>query len=448
METCSIFRNSSALKTVLALFLQTCHFLGTVKCIGVYLPDLKRTLGLSSTDIGLAIGLFEALSFAPGPVIAYIYRRTHGVFRRCLLVTGAIFAAGGLLLVSIVTNGKELAVCLSIAGLGSSFLSISLIIILSDQSGEAFAVFYGIGKSGYAFGIALVPLTADYLMEIYGWRGSLMIIGGIMAHLIPFVLMVDLNVEGVVHHEDGYFNSDDKESVDQLDRPEKEALICTASIHEETSNNGEEVTPKESTTGERITGVPNVLDILDKGYKGRRLKQCSEIYASGCRILTDSIYNQDRWMILLMLITLVFYMVDAGWYAYLIPRAIALGLPTYQVLCLPYAAAVGAFIGRFLGGFLEKSKLLTGQSWFLFLTLLNILSLLWDIFAPKFAFMIVTSFISAFTIAERNLLLLVICKDRAPRSQFPMILASYEIFCGIGLFLGSLLCDSPDGRQG
>nr|XP_054759723.1 uncharacterized protein LOC129265816 isoform X1 [Lytechinus pictus] len=467
METCSIFRNSSALKTILALFLQTCHFLGTVKCIGVYLPDLKRTLGLSSTDIGLAIGLFEALSFVPGPVIAYIYRRPHGGFRRCLLVTGAILATGGLLLVSIATNGIELAVFLSVAGLGSSILSISLVIILSDQSGEAFAVFYGIGTSGFAIGVALVPPIADYLMRIYGWRGSLMIIGGIMAHLIPFVLMVDLDVEGVVRNDFGPFNTDDEEIEDQFDRSEIEALISRPSIQEETHNDGDkshvggiyaeinpanneigsenenarlsdiqEVTSEKSATGKRITGVSNMHIMLEKGYMRKCLNDCSNCY----RIFTDSIYNQDRWMILLMLVTLVLHMVDSSWYAYLIPCAIALDIPTSQVLCLPYSAGAGIFVARILGGYLEKSKLLSGQSLFLFFTLLNILSLLWNIFAPRFAFMIVTSFISAFTIAQRNILSLVICKDRAPRAHFPVILASYEIVCGIGFFHGSLLC--------
>nr|XP_054759724.1 uncharacterized protein LOC129265816 isoform X2 [Lytechinus pictus] len=417
METCSIFRNSSALKTILALFLQTCHFLGTVKCIGVYLPDLKRTLGLSSTDIGLAIGLFEALSFVPG--------------------------------------------------LGSSILSISLVIILSDQSGEAFAVFYGIGTSGFAIGVALVPPIADYLMRIYGWRGSLMIIGGIMAHLIPFVLMVDLDVEGVVRNDFGPFNTDDEEIEDQFDRSEIEALISRPSIQEETHNDGDkshvggiyaeinpanneigsenenarlsdiqEVTSEKSATGKRITGVSNMHIMLEKGYMRKCLNDCSNCY----RIFTDSIYNQDRWMILLMLVTLVLHMVDSSWYAYLIPCAIALDIPTSQVLCLPYSAGAGIFVARILGGYLEKSKLLSGQSLFLFFTLLNILSLLWNIFAPRFAFMIVTSFISAFTIAQRNILSLVICKDRAPRAHFPVILASYEIVCGIGFFHGSLLC--------
>nr|XP_054759237.1 monocarboxylate transporter 12-like [Lytechinus pictus] len=346
-------------------------------------------------------------------------------------------------------------------GLGSSILSISLVIILSDQSGEAFAVFYGIGTSGYAIGVALVPPIADYLMRIYGWRGSLMIIGGIMAHLIPFVLMVDLDVEGVVRNDFGPFNTDDEEIEDQFDRSEIEALISRPSFQEETHNDGDkshvggiyaeinpanneigsenenarlsdiqEVTSEKSATGKRMHNM------LEKGYKRKCLNDCSNCY----RIFTDSIYNQDRWMVLLMLVTLVLHMVDSSWYAYLIPCAIALDIPISQVLCLPYSAGAGLFVARILGGFLEKSKLLSGQSLFLFFTLLNILSLLWNIFAPRFAFMIVTSFISAFTISQRNLLSLVICKDRVPTSQFPMILASYEIVCGIGLFLGSLLC--------
>ena len=76
MANCEWFRNRAALKLVLALFLQTCYVLGTVKSIGVYLPELKEGLGLTSTDIGLDFGLFSAFAFCPGkPIVTNHYSR-------------------------------------------------------------------------------------------------------------------------------------------------------------------------------------------------------------------------------------------------------------------------------------------------------------------------------------------------------------------------------------
>nr|XP_054775322.1 uncharacterized protein LOC129283620 [Lytechinus pictus] len=162
--TSSTLRNPGAVKLTLAMFLQTCYLLGVVKSIGVYLPALERDLGTTSTAIGVSLGFFYAFAFGPGPLVAYLYQRLRGGYRRCLVMTGAALATAGIILTSLVINGVQLAICLSVAGLGSSIMSISLIITLNNQSGDAFGIFYGIGKSGYAFGMALVPLLAEYLI--------------------------------------------------------------------------------------------------------------------------------------------------------------------------------------------------------------------------------------------------------------------------------------------
>ncbi|XP_063956807.1 uncharacterized protein LOC129266260 [Lytechinus pictus] len=474
MEIRSIFQNRKSLKSTPVLFLQTCYLLGTIKAIGVCLPDAERNLNLTPTSAGLALGLFDALAFGPGPAVTYLYQRLGGNQRRYLVMTGAVLATGGLLLVSSVTNGIELALCLSIAGMGSNIMSISMVITLSSQSGDAFGVFYGIGKSGYAFGMALVPLLADYLMGIYGWRGSLLILGGIMAHLIPLALMVDFKeVEDEMVGDRNPHNPDRMteelldtideestcvdsskqiESLHQFGKPAPARSIYTNvrsdcdNIRDESSSNTHEDF-NEDTRGETsmMLESPSRQHIKKMGDKpGAGLPiigriDCSKLYGDGCQTLTDSIYNQDRWMILLMLVTLVYGTMNGGWYSFLIPRAVALGVPTSKALCFAYAAATAAFIGRCFSGVILKYIPIPGQSSFLFLTFLNIASLLVDIYVSNFAVKIVTSFITSLTIAERNILVLVICKDRAPLSDFPVILASSEIAFGVGAFLGSSL---------
>nr|XP_054760056.1 uncharacterized protein LOC129266240 [Lytechinus pictus] len=408
------------------------------------------------------------------PAVTYLYQRLHGTKRRYLVVAGALFATGGLLLVSTVNNVFQLALCLSAAGLGSNILSISMVINLSNQSGDDFGIFYGIGKSGYAFGMALVPLLADYLRDIYGWRGSLMIIGGIMVHLIPLTLIVDFKEvnDGMIDHEIPH--SHDRRTDELLDTNGEEAT-CGDSRYQTASrrqldrepannvcNNVRPISDKsrdgstsykqedineeaheETSMMLESTSVQQIISIGDKSGAGLHVIgriDCSKLYVAGCQIFTDSIYNQDRWMILLMLVAMVYAIMNGGWYSFLIPRAVALGIPTSKALCIAYSAATAAFIGRCFSGLLLKNKRLSGQFLFLFLTFLNITSLLVDICVPSFAIKIVASFTTSLTIAERNILVLVICKDRAPHSQFPVILASYEIVYGVGTFLGSYLC--------
>ncbi|XP_041483175.1 uncharacterized protein LOC121429972 [Lytechinus variegatus] len=461
MPTCATFRNVDALISTSALFLQTCYALGTIKSIGVYLPVLERDLGLTSTGIGICLGLFNAFGYGPGPVVAYLYQRLRGGFRRCLVMSGAVLATSGLVLGSFVTSGVELALCLSLAGLGSNILSLSLIITINYQSGDAFGIFYGIGNSGYAFGMALVPPLADYLMGIYGWRGSLLIIGGIMAHLIPLTLMVGLDIEGASNIE--LDNSLPKEQTTDgpVDTIAEETSLCfsgvqttplhrlneaqaetkdvdnIASLEEFSAETSEDTSLIESSsTGKWDKDVSNKYN----GHDGNgRYSQtiCSKLYATGCRIVQDSIYYQDRLMIFLMFLSVVYAILNGGWYSFLIPRAVALiGKPS-KALCIAYSGAVATFIGRCSSGILVGSKLCDGKYLFLFFTLLNITSLLVDTFVPKFPVMIVTSFITSLMIAERNVLLLVICKDRAHLSHFPVILASYQIAFGVGTFLGS-----------
>ncbi|XP_001200312.2 monocarboxylate transporter 5-like [Strongylocentrotus purpuratus] len=461
MANCEGFRNRAALKLVLALFLQTCYVLGTVKSIGVYLPELKVGLGLTSTDIGLDLGLFSAFAFGSGPIVAFLYQRLHGGYRRLLVMTGAFLAPGGLILGYLVTNNAQLASCLIASGLGYNILSISVVITLSNESGDAFIIFYGIGKSGYAFGMTFVPLLADYLMDIYDWRGSLLIIGGIMTHLIPLMMIVDINTaRHCIQDAPGSSNSgaeNPDESPDATDEESSARLVERASIRQQDEvtingfcdqrppgygdnstgkDNGHMDEVYEETTNDEIglTKIPSV----SSWHLDMRMN-CSELCGCAIRILQNSVYNRDRWLVLLMFASLVYAMGSGSWYAFLIPRAVGRGIETRRALFLAYSSAAAAFITRCFGGLLVYKKIFSAQRLFSFLTLLNVASLLVDIFVPNVAVMIVTSFISSLSISFRNTLALVICKERALHAEFPLILASVDIVSGLGVLFGEWL---------
>lgn len=325
--------------------------------------------------------------------------------------------------------------------------------------------------------MALVPLLADYLMVLYGWRGSYILLGALMGHLIPTTMMVDINLESDVQDtRSSNAGASDEQSV-QMDHEvnddndsDSRRLLDEASSHSiDTAASGSVHNPDHSSSGEDnfIEEQDEPVDEVDEEVisdETRLLEESSlrhrhttasdnsrgiseatsrtkyaNLYDTACQILKNSVYNRDRWLIHLMLVTLVYSMVNGTWNGFLIPRAVDRGFATPVAVSFAYSAAVGAFIGRFFGGFILGLKFFSGQEWFLFLTIVNISSLIADIFVARFGVMIVTSFITCLTLAERSTLILVICTDRVTESEFPVILASSEIVFGIGTFIGASL---------
>nr|XP_054775178.1 uncharacterized protein LOC129283367 [Lytechinus pictus] len=476
MAGCDCRFNVPAIKTSIALFLQTLYALGTLKSIGVYVPKLMVGLGLTPTHIGLSLGLFGAFAFIPGPFITYVYLRLSGGSRWFLVMTGAVLCPLALIAGGFVTNAPQLAFCLSAAGFGSNILSIAIVITLRKQCNENFGIYYGIGKAGYAFGMALVPLVADYLMELYGWRGSIMMIGALMANVIPFTMLVDINVEGAVNEPQVDASEDQRVQMESEDTEDVDS--GSSGLMSEASNRGSEVGASGSVHSpghhgsteadninehddEPVDGVNNEEAISDEtrllgespirrrhtpvSENHRRTSRATtrtkstEIYETACTTLKNSVFNRDRWLIHLMFVTFVYSMVNGTWNGFLIPRAVERGFLTTVAVSFAYSAAVGAFIGRFFGGFILRLNRFSSQEWFLFLTLVNISSLAADIMVDRYGLMIVTSFVSCLTLAERSTLVLVICTERVTQSEFPVILATSEIVFGVGTFLGASL---------
>ena len=58
------------------------------------------------------------------------------------------------------------------------FSTVALDQLVNNQN---FNLLYGVGTSGFGFGMVLLPILADVLGQAYGWRGGVLILGGLMA---------------------------------------------------------------------------------------------------------------------------------------------------------------------------------------------------------------------------------------------------------------------------
>ena len=50
----------------------------------------------------------------------------------------------------------------------------------------------GVYSSGAALGIVILPLVTQIFLETYGWRGSLLLLSGILFHSVPFNALINL----------------------------------------------------------------------------------------------------------------------------------------------------------------------------------------------------------------------------------------------------------------
>nr|XP_054765671.1 monocarboxylate transporter 4-like [Lytechinus pictus] len=175
--------SSPSFPVVVCIFMWAFSHVGIIKVIAIYLDDINIELGSSPTDFGVALGLFNASCFFLCPITAALFR--HNSIRRMLLISGACLPAIGVALTSIATSITQVAICMSITGLGIGNLMVVTNLTLHWVAKENYNLYLSIGLTGYGPGMVLLPLLAEYLRGPYGWRGGLLITSALLANIIP-----------------------------------------------------------------------------------------------------------------------------------------------------------------------------------------------------------------------------------------------------------------------
>ena len=71
---------SPNLPLVVCTFLRTSSLIGIIKTIGMYMEDINKSLGTTSTDIGIALGLLIAFCHFPGENLRLNYSYCDHIF--------------------------------------------------------------------------------------------------------------------------------------------------------------------------------------------------------------------------------------------------------------------------------------------------------------------------------------------------------------------------------
>ncbi|XP_030838710.1 monocarboxylate transporter 6-like [Strongylocentrotus purpuratus] len=384
---------SPSLPLVVCTFLRTSGTVGIMKTIGIYLEDINKSLGTTSTDLGIALGLLNAFCHLPAPFLAALYR--HHSTRRLLLISGTCLPPIGVALTSMATSNAQMAIYPSITGLGYCMVNICCIMTLHRVAKENYNLLFSLGLTGYGAGMVLLPLLAEFLRQAYGWRGGLLIISALMAHIIPVGMAIKLELD-----------------------------------ESSTQRNGFQSVPSSPKGEECNTSTSQ--DITDEN------RDDSGIF----RRITNSLRQSDLYVdpifILVYGVTLASHIVWSGWHSFLVPYALQRGISVRNTIIITFSAAIGNALSRVVVGSLTNS-LVKPVDLFLLATILDIAALLCNVYFVNYYAMLVTTCISSVAIAGKAVLSQLIVRDRASSQKYDVAFAVDQFFIGFGMILGGYL---------
>ncbi|XP_038071499.1 monocarboxylate transporter 13-like [Patiria miniata] len=167
--------------SVLCLFMDWFLWAGLIKTLGVMLPTLQEQFVAQAWLIGWMIAVVDGVI-----KIAGIFTRPLEVMlgTRALVTVSGFMVGASIIVASFTTNVVMLTVTLAlIAGPGLNFINITTRGVIGRCFTTNYATASGIGFSGLAFALIVVGPFTQLLLDTYGWRGALLILGGFSLHL-------------------------------------------------------------------------------------------------------------------------------------------------------------------------------------------------------------------------------------------------------------------------
>ncbi|XP_041482049.1 monocarboxylate transporter 7-like [Lytechinus variegatus] len=471
---------------ILEIFLVTTFSQGIIRSLGIFQGQLEADIGLTTSESGLAAGFATGFVFFFAPLVSLVYRMLRNP--RPVTLVGAFCTSCGAIFSSLSPTPVIFCLCFALFGLGSSVVFVSSILTLKGVANDRFHVMYGIATSGYAFGSLFLPITAEYLQSIYGWRGAMLILGALSGNMIPFAiaqgpssfpgeqesengpLTEESGTETGVYSFSSEFYSDsssdsaddDMSSTDNLDseklRTRERLQMSFEDEIDVDSDQGSTGTyslrltdrMKEIRMGEHTT--MSYASGKEANYKTDKSRHQRMERRGFCTTLHETLSScGSLWEPCLVTLTFSYFVMGievAGWRFLFVPRAIdgGLSLPNVHILDLTVASAT--FISRLTLGFvLRKSGNTTTV--LLCLVIIEEVSKFLDVFVPQFPVMLLCSFLSGIALEAMAFLPVILGAELLlVPENFDVLFGILEMLQGVGILAGGAISGLIAGELG
>ncbi|KAG7491394.1 hypothetical protein MATL_G00003210 [Megalops atlanticus] len=151
--------------------------LGFPSCLGIFYTDLQTDFQASNSETSWVPSVMTAALNAGGPLCSILVER-YGC--RATVMLGGVLSGLAMAASSFTNSIIELYITGIITGLGFCFSFQSSVTILGQYFARRRAFANGVAAMGTSLGLSVLPLLANFLHSQLGWRGSFLVLGGVL----------------------------------------------------------------------------------------------------------------------------------------------------------------------------------------------------------------------------------------------------------------------------
>ncbi|XP_038075989.1 monocarboxylate transporter 13-like [Patiria miniata] len=168
---------------VFASFICSFVICGNLKALGVLLIPMTSDLDSELWLVGWLVVWYNVSKDCTGPIIGALSRMFS---TRLMIVCGGLFSTLGFILTSVSPNVAVMSIFIvGLSGLGSAFIFFNIYVVVASYFTEKYPLAIGIAMMGMPLGLMAYGPMTQVLLDTYGWRGTVLLLGGISFHLVP-----------------------------------------------------------------------------------------------------------------------------------------------------------------------------------------------------------------------------------------------------------------------